>query len=205
MTRPADIEAAAAAGADAVGFVCYARSPRHVPPAALPALACHVPAFVTPVLLFVDADSAQVDAALRVVPHALLQFHGSESPEFCASFRRPYLRAIPMAEGVDLLDCARRFEGALALLVDAPAPGHGGGGVAFDWSRLPPPAQRAKPVVLAGGLDAGNVAAAIFQVKPDAVDVSSGVEQSRGIKDPARIHQFIAAVRAAEQAQVNRR
>lgn len=199
LSRAADIDAAAEAGADAVGFVCFEGSPRYVAPAALGALVARVPAFVTPVLLFVDADAAAVRAALSIAPHALLQFQGNETAAYCGSFGRPYLRAISMGEGVDLLDSAAVFGSALALLVDAPTPGFGGGGRVFDWSRLPPPHQRPKPLVLAGGLGEANVADAIRQVQPYAVDVSSGVERQRGVKDPGRIRRFVAAVRAAER------
>lgn len=200
LSQPADIDVAAEAGADAIGFNCYPQSPRFVSPAVLAALLPRVPAFVTPVLLFVNADEAQVRQALASAPHALLQFHGDETPAYCASFGRPYLRAVRMEAGVALLDCARRYGTALALLVDAPAPGYGGGGAVFDWSRLPAPGERDKPLVLAGGLDETNVADAIRRVRPWAVDVSSGVERSRGVKDPDRIRRFIAAVRAAEQS-----
>ena len=199
LTRVEDVASAAAAGADAVGFVCYPASPRYVPPAALAALAAHVPAFVTPVLLFVNAEPDVVAAAIRSVPLALLQFHGDEAEAACARHGRPYLRAVRMSEGVDLLDCERSFPSAVALLADAPATGYGGGGEAFDWSRVPAADRRSKPLILAGGLDAANVGAAIARVRPAAVDVSSGVEVSKGIKDAARIRSFIAAVRAAER------
>jgi phosphoribosylanthranilate isomerase len=199
LTRLQDVAAAAEAGADAVGFVCFADSPRHVPLPSLAALAARVPAFVTPVLLFVNASAESVRAAIAAVPHALLQFHGDESEADCAQFGRPYLRAIRMSDEVRLLDCEQTFGSALALLADAPSAGYGGGGNVFDWSRIPAPTKRRMPLVLAGGLDAENVGAAIAQVRPAAVDVSSGVELSKGIKDPARIHRFIAAVRAAEQ------
>jgi phosphoribosylanthranilate isomerase len=190
---------AADAGADALGFNCYPGSPRYVPAENLPALATHTPAFVTPVLLFVNAPTDVVRAALDAVPHALLQFHGDETEAECRQFGRPYLRAIRMSDEVRLLDSERAFASALALLADAPAAGYGGGGKVFDWSRIPPRQERSKPLVLAGGLDAANVGAAIAQVRPVAVDVSSGVEAAKGIKDPARIRAFIAAVRAAEQ------
>lgn len=200
LSQAADIDVAADAGADAIGFNCYPQSPRYVAPEALAALLPRVPAFVTPVLLFVNAGEAQVQRALVAAPHALLQFHGDETPAYCASFGRPYLRAVRMEAGVALLDCARLYGSALALLVDAPAPGYGGGGAVFDWSRLPSPGERDKPLVLAGGLDETNVADAIRRVRPWAVDVSSGVERARGVKDPDRIRRFIAAVRAAEQS-----
>lgn len=199
LTRAEDVAVAADAGADALGFNCYPGSPRYVPAEELSALAAHTPAFVTPVLLFVNAPTDVVRAALHAVPHALLQFHGDESEADCSQYGRPYLRAIRMSDEVRLLDCERSFASSLALLADAPAAGYGGGGRAFDWSRIPPAGERSKPLVLAGGLDAGNVGSAIAQVRPVAVDVSSGVEVAKGIKDPARIRAFIAAVRAAEQ------
>lgn len=201
LTRADDVAAAVDAGADAVGFVCYPSSPRYVEPARLAQLAAVLPPFVTPVLLFVNAADAQLRAALAAVPQALLQFHGDETEAECASYGRPYLRAIRMDAQTALLDCETRYASALGLLADAPAPGYGGGGQAFDWSRIPPARRRRKPLVLAGGLDAGNVGAAIAQVEPYAVDVSSGVEAAKGIKDAQRIAAFVAAVRAAEQGR----
>lgn len=197
ITRADDVIAAAQAGADAIGFNCYPLSPRFIDLDVLASLASAVPAFVTPVLLFVDATEAEVRRALERVPHAVLQFHGAESESYCVQFGRPYLRAVGMADGVRLLDCERRFESASALLADTPSAGHGGSGQAFDWGRLPPAGERSKPLILAGGLHESNVAHAIRTVRPYAVDVSSGVEREKGIKDPARIERFIAAVRAA--------
>ncbi|MEF9995104.1 MAG: phosphoribosylanthranilate isomerase [Burkholderiaceae bacterium] len=199
LTRSDDVAAAAVVGADAVGFVCYLKSPRFVGPERLLELARAVPPLVTPVLLFVNAAPAEVRAALELVPHALLQFHGDEPEVWCAQFQRPWLRAVRMAEGVDLLDCERRFPSAAGLLADAPSAGFGGSGESFDWSRLP--LRRSRPLILAGGLNADNVGAAITQVRPWAVDVSSGVESAPGIKDARRIHEFIAAVRAADDTQ----
>ena len=198
LTRAADVAVSVAAGADAIGLNCYAGSPRHVPRDALRGLAAEIAPFVTPVLLFVNAEPDEVRRALDAVPDALLQFHGDESEADCAQFGRPYLRAVRMAPQVSLLDCERTYASASALLADAPAAGFGGSGQRFDWSRIPPPPLRRKPLVLAGGLDDGNVAEAIRAVQPYAVDVSSGVEQAKGIKDPARIARFIAAVRGAE-------
>jgi phosphoribosylanthranilate isomerase len=203
LTRVEDVAATCAAGADAVGFVCYPRSSRFVAVAALPVLAAALSPFVTPVLLFVNAAPADIERALACVPNALLQFHGDESAADCARFRRPYLRAVRVADGVDLLDCERVFASAAALLADAPAPGYGGGGAVFDWDRLPPRDARGKPLILAGGLDERNVADAIRRVHPDAVDVSSGVEQAPGIKSAQRIQKFIAAVRIADKAADN--
>jgi phosphoribosylanthranilate isomerase len=204
LTRPADVATAVALGADAVGFVRYRPSPRYVDSKQLGSVLREVPAFVTPVLLFVNATEDEVRAALDVAPNALLQFHGDETEPDCARYGRPYLRAVRMDEGVDLLDCAAAFASAVALLADAPAAGYGGGGKAFDWSRLPPPAARHKPLVLAGGLNADNVGAAIKAVRPYAVDVASGVEERPGVKSAEQLKRFFAAVRAAD-AELNPR
>lgn len=202
LTRVADVLAACALGADAVGFVCCPDSPRYVDPRRLAELAAAAPPFVTPVLLFVRAGREQVGQALAAVPQALLQFHGEEDAQFCASFGRPYVRAVPMAAGVDLLEFESRFGSAAALLADAPpgaaSAGFGGSGRGFDWSRMAPAALRGKPWILAGGLAPDNVAEAIARVQPYAVDVSSGVEQERGIKSEDGMRRFIAAVRRAD-------
>lgn len=196
LTREADVAAACAAGADAAGFVCYAKSPRHVAPERLSALARELGPYTVPVLLFVNAVEADVRAALQAVPNALLQFHGDESELDCVHFARPYVRAVRMEEGVDLLDCERRYPSALALLLDTPSTGYGGSGRAFDWARVP--RRRERPVVLAGGLDSDNVGQAIAAVRPYAVDVSSGVEDAPGIKSAGRIRAFVDAVRQAD-------
>lgn len=202
LTRVQDVQAACALGADAVGFVCHHASARYVPPERLAQLAAVVAPLVTPVLLFVDAPREQVARALASVPNALLQFHGSEDHAYCLSFGRPYLRAVELASGVDLLEFERLFPSAGGLLADAPAPvgagsGYGGSGHTFPWERLPPPRQRRLPLLLAGGLRPENVASAIQRVRPFAVDVSSGVEEARGIKSIERMRQFLAAVAAA--------
>lgn len=200
LTREADVAAACRAGADAVGFNCYPESPRYVAPSRLAALARAVDPYTVPVLLFVNAEPAIVEAARDAVPHATLQFHGDEGEADCARYGVAYVRAIRMGEGVDLLDCERRFPSAAALLLDTPSAAYGGSGTAFDWSRIPQ--QRNKPVILAGGLDSDNVASAVRTVRPYAVDVSSGVEEAPGIKSAARIAGFIEAVRRADgQAQ----
>jgi phosphoribosylanthranilate isomerase len=204
LTRPADVAMAVALGADAVGFVRYRHSPRYVDSQQLASVLREVPAFVTPVLLFVNATEDEVRAALDLAPNALLQFHGDETEPDCARFGRPYVRAVRMDEGIDLLDCATAFASAVALLADAPAAGYGGGGKAFDWLRLPPPAARRKPLVLAGGLNADNVGAAIKAVRPYAVDVASGVEERPGVKSAEKLRRFFAAVRAAD-AELNPR
>ena len=199
ITRREDAVAAVACGADALGLNCYERSPRFVAPDRLGELVRGLPPFVMPVLLFVNAGPDRVRACLAEVPQAVLQFHGDEAAAECEFFGRPYLRAVRMAEGVDLLDCARSFASASALLADAPAAGYGGSGTAFDWARLPEPRQRSLPLVLAGGLNDSNVSDAIARVRPFAVDVSSGVESAPGIKSSERMQRFCAAVRLADR------
>jgi phosphoribosylanthranilate isomerase len=196
VSREADVDAAVESGADAVGFVFYPQSPRHVTMARAAELARRLPPFVSAVGLFVNAGPSAVAAATDAVPGLVLQFHGDEAPGYCAGFRRPYLKAARMAPGVDLLDFCARYADARALLVDAPVEGYGGGGKVFDWSLVP--AAVPLPVVLSGGLHAGNVIDGILQVRPWAVDVSSGVERSRGEKDPAAIRRFCEAVREAD-------
>ena len=147
-------------------------------------------------LLFVNATPAEVEAGLQAVPQALLQFHGDETPAQCRAAARPYLRAVRMAPGVDLLDCARQYEDAQALLLDAHVEGYGGSGKVFDWSLIP--ADVPRPVVLSGGLHAANVIDGITAVRPWAVDVSSGVEVAKGLKDDALMRQFCEAVREAD-------
>jgi len=198
LTRFQDVQQACALGADAVGFVCHAASPRFVPVDRLPELARAVAPLVTPVLLFVNAPAQQIWSALAAVPGALLQFHGSEDAAACSAFGRPYLRAVAVDAKVNLLDFERKFAGAAGLLADAPSAGFGGSGRTFAWDRLPGPAARTLPLVLAGGLQADNVAAAIGQVRPFAVDVSSGVESAPGIKSEDRMRAFIDAVRQTE-------
>lgn len=194
ITRVDDVLAAARLGAHAIGLVFYERSPRHVSIVQGAQLAKALPPFISAVGLFVDAEPAFVREVLAAVPLDLLQFHGGESPEYCAQFGRPYLKAIRVRAGVDLLQCAARYEGARALLLDAHVEGiPGGTGATFDWGLIP--AKLPLPVILSGGLDAGNVAAGIEQVRPCAVDVSSGVEAAKGIKDAARIAAFINEVK----------
>ena len=201
LTREQDIDAAVAAGADAVGFVLYERSPRHISIARMAELAKRLPPFVTPTCLFVNASPDLIDAALAAVPNALLQFHGDEGREQCEQPGRPYLRAIRMAPGVDLLDCASGFASAAGLLLDAFVEGYGGGGKAFDWSQIPPGVPL--PVVLSGGLNPANVIDGVMHVRPWAVDVSSGVEQTKGIKDADLIRRFCEAVREADARIAN--
>lgn len=189
--------AAAEAGADAIGFVFHAASPRAVDPGIALAIAQALPPFVAAVGLFVNRDAQAVRDVLGRVPLAALQFHGDETPEFCDQFGLPWIRAVRVGPGVDLVECAGRFSRAAALLLDAQVSGQfGGTGTAFDWSLVPPALSR--PVVLSGGLEAGNVGRAIRAVRPWAVDVSSGVESKRGVKDPARIAEFVRSVRDAD-------
>jgi len=197
ITRPEDALRAAELGADAIGLIFFAGSARHVTAARALEVIAKLPPFVTTVGLFVDAPRAEVDAVLSTVPLDLLQFHGEETPAYCESFDRPYIKAIAAAPGVDLLQSARFHAKARALLVDAYVPGVAGGtGVQADWSAIPQ--NLPIPVVLAGGLHAGNVAQAIRAVQPWAVDVSSGVEQSRGIKDHNKMAAFVRGVRDAD-------
>jgi phosphoribosylanthranilate isomerase len=198
FTREADVDAACAAGADAIGLNLYPKSARAVTPARAGELAACMPPFVTPVLLFVNATPAEVAAGIAAVPHAVLQFHGDESPADCEAAARPYLRAVRMgAPGVDLLDCAERYASAQALLLDAFVEGFGGGGKVFDWSLIPRSVR--VPVVLSGGLNPANVTDGVLTVRPWAVDVSSGVEQAKGIKDAGLMRRFCQAVRDADQ------
>lgn len=196
LTREADVDAAVEAGADAIGFVLYDKSPRHVTLQRAAALARRLPVFVMPVGLFVNASDAALDAAMQAIPQLLPQFHGDETPEACRRPARPYLRAARMAAGFDLLDFASRFSDAQALLLDAHVDGFGGGGKVFDWSVIPHNVPL--PVVLSGGLHAGNVIPGIQLVRPWAVDVSSGVESAKGIKDAEAIRRFCDAVREAD-------
>ena len=201
LTREADVDAAVEAGADAIGLVFYAQSPRNIPVARAAVLAARLPPFVVPVGLFVNATRGDVGAAIQAIPDLLLQFHGDETPSTCRSWARPYVRAARMQPGFDLLDFAARFADAQALLLDAHVDGFGGGGKVFDWSLIPRDVPR--PVVLSGGLHAANVIAGIRRVRPWAVDVSSGVESAKGIKDAEAIRRFCDAVRRADADPVS--
>jgi phosphoribosylanthranilate isomerase len=196
LSRGVDVDAAVAAGADAIGFVFYKRSPRYVTLDRARELARQLPPFVTPVGLFVNADAALVAEAIAVIPQLVLQFHGDESVVACEAFDRSYLRAARIEPGFDLVDFAARYSSAQAILLDAHVDAYGGGGKVFEWSLIPSNVRR--PVVLSGGLHAGNVAEGIRRVRPWAVDVSSGVESAKGIKDAAAIRRFCAAVREAD-------
>ena len=197
LTRDADVDDALDAGADALGFVLYAKSPRAVSIARAAELAARLPPFVMPVLLFVNASAQEVAQACAALPQALLQFHGDETPEQCQQADRPYLRAARMAPGFDLLDFAAHFPAAQGLLLDAQLEAYGGGGKVFDWSLIPPSVPL--PVVLSGGLNPANVTDGVLRVRPWAVDVSSGVESAKGIKNAELMRRFCKAVRDADE------
>jgi phosphoribosylanthranilate isomerase len=196
ITRVQDLHAACEAGADALGFVFYEKSPRHLAIDAAAALVRELPPFVQSVGLFVNAEPAFIEAVLQAVPLDLLQFHGDEAAADCTRYGRPYIKAIRVTAGTDLLKCAADFETARGLLLDAYVPGvPGGTGESFDWKLIPPGLP--KPVILSGGLTPANVADAVTQVRPWAVDVSSGVEAAKGIKDPHHVAEFIAKAKAS--------
>jgi phosphoribosylanthranilate isomerase len=193
LTRRADVEAAVAAGVDAIGFVFHPSSPRAVSPQDARDLCAGLPPFVTAVGLFVDASPEQIRATLDRVPRELLQFHGEESPELCASFGRRWIKAVRMRPDIDLAAQLRRYEHAAGVLLDTFDPARSGGtGQRFDWDRVP--AAIAPSNVLAGGLDAENVGEAIRRVRPFGVDVSGGVEASKGVKDHDKIRDFMKRV-----------
>ncbi len=193
IMRPADADSAARAGADAVGLVFHPPSPRFLSVERAIEVRNALPPFVQSVALFVNPDAAQVAQVLGRVRPSLLQFHGEETREFCAQFGVPYLKACRVADGVDLLEYLRAFPDASGWLLDAYVDGYGGKGKSFDWSRVPP--DRDRPLVLSGGLVRDNVREAIRRVRPWGVDVSSGVESAKGVKDPAMIAAFIEEVR----------
>ncbi|MFT3930540.1 MAG: phosphoribosylanthranilate isomerase [Spongiibacteraceae bacterium] len=197
ITRVEDALAAAAAGADAIGFVFYANSSRAVSAEIARDICAALPAFVTTVGLFVDADPSAVKKVLDVVPLDLLQFHGDESPAYCAQFSRPYCKALRMRDDLDVIAAATQFEDARSLLLDTYRAGVAGGtGETFEWQRVPQSLR--DKIILAGGLSPENVGDAIAQIRPYAVDVSGGVESNPGIKDVNKIHAFIAAVRRTD-------
>lgn len=212
LTRREDLQEAIAAGADAIGLVFFQKSPRYIAPAAAAQLVSGLLPFVTSVGLFVNATKEDVQAVVNQVPISLLQFHGDETMEQCVAaaevVHRPFVRAVrmgPEMTGADLLKCEQQYRAAsglfAGLLLDAFVEGYGGGGKVFDWSLIPK--ELAPRVVLSGGLSVQNATEAVLQVRPYAVDISSGVEQSKGIKDPAKIRDFIAAVRKADAASSN--
>ncbi len=200
ITRPGDALAAAQAGADAVGLVFYPQSPRYLAAERALGIRDALPPFVQTVALFVNPDAAQVAQVIGRVRPAMLQFHGDETPAFCAQFGMPYIKACRVKSGVrsevDLLEYLRPFSGAAAWLLDSYVEEYGGVGESFDWSLAPQRLER--PLILSGGLARGNVAEAIRRVRPWGVDVSSGVESAKGIKDAAKIAAFIEEVRNAD-------
>ena len=206
MTREEDVDAAVALGVDAIGLVFYGPSPRCVTIAQAARLAARLPDSVAAVGLFVDASRAVIDDVLDRVPLSLLQFHGDESPDDCAGYRVPHIKATRVEPGLDLLEFASAFmdapDPAVALLLDTPTVGYGGSGKVFDWSLVPSPLlgpAAARRVVLSGGLNTANVADAMARVRPWAVDTSSGIESAKGIKDATAMRDFVAAVRAADR------
>jgi phosphoribosylanthranilate isomerase len=196
ITRTGDARAAADAGADAIGLVFYPPSPRFLSVEKAAEIRDALPPFVQTVALFVNADAAQVAQVIGRVHPAMLQFHGDEAPEFCAQFGLPFVKACRIRPGVDALRYLRPYARAAAWLLDSFVPEYGGVGESFDWSLAP--SQRERPLILSGGLDRGNVARAIRAVRPWGVDVSSGVEAAKGIKDAAKMAAFIAEVRNAD-------
>ena len=196
ITRIEDALAAAEAGADAIGFVFYAKSPRAVDVRQARAIIAELPPFVTTVGLFVNASRCELNEILEVVPLDLLQFHGDETPQDCEGYHRPWIKALRVRPGDDLEAACQLYAGARGILLDTYVAGvPGGTGEAFDWSLVPE--RLSKPIILAGGLSADNVGQAIAQVRPYAVDVSGGVEQAKGIKDAAKIEAFMQAVKQA--------
>ena len=205
LTREADVDEAVDAGADALGFVLYAKSPRHVTLARAGELIARLPPFVTPVLLLVNASPHELRLATEALPQALLQFHGDETPAQCEAAGRPYIRAARVGDAgrvanrggsLSLLDFSEQFRNAQALLLDADVDVYGGAGKVFDWSLLPPSVPL--PVVLSGGLNPANVTDGVLRVRPWAVDVSSGVEVSKGVKSAELMRRFCQAVRDAD-------
>ncbi len=193
ITRVEDARAAVSLGVDALGLVFYPPSARCLDVDRAREIARAVPPFVTRVALFVNECDETIRRVLDAVPVDCLQFHGEETEAQCRRYGRPYVKAARMKRGVDLLECARSFASAQGLLLDSHVPGYGGAGRAFDWSLIP--RDLPVPIILSGGLDASNVARAVRMVRPWAVDVSSGVEVAKGIKDERRMAEFIAGVR----------
>lgn len=196
ITRVEDALAAAEAGADAIGLVFYAKSPRAVTVRQAQTIIAVLPPFVSTVGLFVDMPRRQLEEILEVLPLDLLQFHGDESPADCVGYARPYIKALRVKPGDDIAAQVELYGAAAGVLLDAYVPGTPGGtGEVFDWSLVPVGVR--KPIILAGGLTPGNVQAAIERVRPYAVDVSGGVEVAKGIKDVEKIRAFVRAVRSA--------
>ncbi|MCM0043743.1 MAG: phosphoribosylanthranilate isomerase [Burkholderiaceae bacterium] len=209
LSRPEDVATAVDAGADAIGLVFYPPSPRHVAPGQAGRLLAQLPAYVTAVGLFVNPTPEQVQEVLAAAPLTMLQFHGDETPAQCAAIaqtvRLPFMRALrvrPQTTAADLLEFDRQYRACSPLfsgpLLDTWSDAYGGTGKVFDWSLIP--ADIARRAALSGGLNAQNVTDAVRRVRPHAVDVSSGIESAKGVKDGALMRAFIAAVRAADQA-----
>jgi phosphoribosylanthranilate isomerase len=198
ITREQDLSAAVQAGADAIGFVAYPKSPRYVGPELAAYLARLLPPFVTPVVLLVNPRLDEVGAYLDAFPAYTLQFHGDETAAECIQYGNPYWKAARMRAGFDVTAYAKEFACAQALLLDAHTETYGGAGETFDWGLIP--ANMPMPLILAGGLTPDNVGAGIHQVRPWGVDVSSGVEQSKGVKDESKIQAFSRAVAAIDRA-----
>ncbi len=196
ITRVEDAKAAAWHGADAIGLVFYPPSPRNLTVAQARAIAMAVPPFVSVVALFVNESPAVIRRVLETVPVSLLQFHGEESEADCLACERPYLKVARMRPSLDLLEYARLFPSAQGVVLDSFVEGYGGAGECFDWSLIPRGLEKA--VVLSGGLKISNVTEAVRTVAPWGVDVSSGVESAKGIKDAEKIERFIAGVRHGE-------
>ncbi|WP_163834487.1 phosphoribosylanthranilate isomerase [Spartinivicinus ruber] len=200
ITQVADALAAANAGADAIGLVFYEQSPRAVTIQQALEITNHLLPFITVVGLFVNASAEYVQQVLTEVPLGLLQFHGDESESFCQQFNKPYIKALRVREEMDINRIIGQYKSAVGILLDSYRPGiPGGTGETFNWQCIP--AHPSKPIILAGGLSADNVATAIRQVKPFAVDVSGGVEQQKGVKDPAKINAFIREVASVSTIQ----
>ena len=200
IREAAHARVAAEAGADAIGLNFFRQSSRYIAPDSAARIAADLPPFVMAVGLFVNSAESEVRGILEEVPLDLLQFHGDETPAFCESFGKPWIRVARMEAGIDLVECAHRFSRARALLLDAHVPGQAGGtGKTFDWADIP----RGLPIplILSGGLTSSNVGQAVREVRPWAVDVSSGVEASRGVKDPRKIVEFIRSVQSEDAGQ----
>jgi phosphoribosylanthranilate isomerase len=196
ITQPGDARAAADAGADAIGLVFYPPSPRFLSVERAVEIRDALPPFVQTVALFVNADAAQVAQVIGRVHPSMLQFHGDETAEFCGQFSLPFVKACRVRPGVDPLAYLQRYPRATAWLVDSFVPEYGGVGEIFDWALVP--MERARPLILSGGLNAGNVGRAVRSVHPWGVDVSTGVESAKGVKDAAKMAAFVAEVRNAD-------
>lgn len=197
ITRTEDALAAAGLGVDAIGLVFYSGSSRAVDVATAGRIVRALPPFISTVGLFVNAEPEEIREVLRQLPLDLLQFHGDEEPDYCASFGRPFIKAVPMGAQVDVLAYAHRFQAAVALLLDSHGKGKtGGSGTCFAWESIPEHVP--KPIILAGGLNPDNVTEAVASIRPFGVDVSSGVESSRGIKDLNLMRAFLEGVRSGE-------